>query len=150
MLRRVVEVLDADDALEHGVGRRVLRAVVDDARAVDQEHALGQRDVLPDFRLPGHGRDVADFFRAQRVDDRGLADVWVADKADRDVLLVRAQAGELPEQAQERPFAERVGDRGVEGQRRVVLGEHGEPLAGYPGGDLKSFLLFFLKLLGLR
>ena len=138
MLRRVVEVLDADDTLEHRVGRGVLRAVVDDPGAVNQEHALGQRDVLPDLGLPWDGPDVADLFGAQRVDHGRLADVWVADKADRDVLLVRAQAGELPEQAQERALPERVGDRGVEGQRRVVLGEHGEPLAGDPGGDLRG------------
>lgn len=42
-------------------------------RAVDDENAAHQRDVLPDLRLPWYGRDLADLFIAGRERrDRGV------------------------------------------------------------------------------
>ena len=64
---------------------------IDHARAVDQEDALHQRDVLPDLGLAGYRGHLADFLGPQRVDDGALAHVWVTDEADADLLLVDVQ-----------------------------------------------------------
>mmetsp|Transcript_26598 Transcript_26598/g.79031 ORF Transcript_26598/g.79031 Transcript_26598/m.79031 type:complete len:281 (+) Transcript_26598:923-1765(+) len=98
VLRRVLQVLYAHNALEHRVRLAVRRLVVHHAGAVDEEDALHQRHVLPHLRLARHWRCLAHLLGAQRIDDRRLADVRVADKADRDGLLVGAQPRELAQQ----------------------------------------------------
>lgn len=63
---------------------------------------------------------AADLLCAQGVDDGGLANIRVANKANADVLLVSAQAGKLAQQAQQAALAKRVGDASVKRQARVL------------------------------
>lgn len=53
------QVLHTSDALEDNVGLLVRCTMVHDARAIDQEDALHEGDVLPHFGLPGDWRDLA-------------------------------------------------------------------------------------------
>jgi hypothetical protein len=121
VLGRGREVLDADDALEDGRCVRVLGRDRDDTRAVDQVDSPHEGDVLPDLGLSRDGRDRADLLFLERVDDGRLADVRVANEANRNLLLVRVEDRELAEELDERALAERVVDRGVEGERRRQL-----------------------------
>lgn len=73
--------------------------------------------------LSRDGRDSADLLLLERVDDARLANVRVADEADRDLLLVRVKDGKLAEELDERTFSEGVVDRSMEGERRSELGE---------------------------
>lgn len=61
-----------------------------------------------DLRLSGYRGDGAAFAALERVDNAALAHVGVADKADRDLLLVGVQLGELTEQLDERTLAKGV------------------------------------------
>jgi hypothetical protein len=58
--RGVVEALHAHDTLEDRVHVLVSRLMVHDARAVDQEDALHERDVLPHLGLARHRGRLAD------------------------------------------------------------------------------------------
>lgn len=71
------------------------------------------------LRLSGYRGDGAAFAALERVNDAALAHVGVADEADRDLLPVGVQLGELTEQLDERALAEGVVWRRVEGQRGV-------------------------------
>lgn len=73
--------------------------------------------------LSRDGRDSADLLLLERVNDARLANVRVADEADRDLLLVRVKDGKLAEELDEGTFSEGVVDRSVEGERRSELGE---------------------------
>lgn len=53
---------------------------------------------------------------AQRIDDRALAHIWVADEADADGLFVASKASQLTQQGQQGTLAKRVGDAGMESQ----------------------------------
>ena len=138
VLGRGRKVLDPDDALEDGGGVRVLGRDRDDTRAVDQVDAPHEGDVLPDLSLSWDGRDRADLLLLERVDDRRLADVRVADEAHRDLLLVRVEDRELTEELDERTLPERVVDRGVEGERRRELRQVLDPASLRRGCRNKS------------
>jgi hypothetical protein len=69
---------------------------------------------LPDFGLSGNRRDGADLLLFQSVDDTALADIGITNETNRDLLFVRVQDRELPEQLNEGTFTKRVVDRGVE------------------------------------
>jgi hypothetical protein len=71
--RRVLEALDAHDALEHRGHLAVAGLAVDDAGAVDEVDALHERDVLPHLGLAGHGRDGADLHGRELS---SAAEVW--------------------------------------------------------------------------
>ena len=75
---------------------------------------------MPDLRLAGYGRHAANLATLERVDDAGLADVGVADKADGDLLLVGVQLGELAEELDEGALAKGVVGGGMEGDGRVA------------------------------
>lgn len=134
--RRVRQRLHPHDPFEHRGRVAVRRAAVDHAGRVDQKHALGERHVLPHFRLPWHWRRLAHGLGAQGVDHGRLAHVGVADEADADGLLVRAQARELAQQREQRAAAKGVRERGVEGEGGVLAREGVEPALGDPRGDL--------------
>ena len=140
MLRRVGQVLDSDDALQDFLGFRVTGRRGYDPGAVDEIDPAHEGDVLPDFGLSRDRRGLADGLLLERVDDRRLADVGVADKADRDLLLVREQGRELPEELDQAPLAERVVDRRVERDRRVRLGQDLDPAGGDPPGHEVDFV----------
>lgn len=61
-----------------------------------------------DLRLSGYRGDGAAFAALERVDNTALSHVGVADKSDRDLLLVGVQLGKLAEQLDERALAEGV------------------------------------------
>lgn len=61
---------------------------------------------MPDLGLSRDGSDGADFLVAEGVDDGGFAGVGVADEADRDLLAVGVEAGELAEKLDEGALAE--------------------------------------------
>jgi len=44
---------------------------------------------ITDRRFARYGCDSADFTALERIDDAALPYIWVADKPDRDLLLVR-------------------------------------------------------------
>ena len=73
---------------------------------------------------------------AEGVDDGGLAHVGVADETNGDVLLVRAQARQLAQQAQQAALAEGVGDGSVEGQGWVERRQILQPPLSHPGRHL--------------
>ena len=50
------------------------------------------------------------------------------------------QLGKLPQQVDQRPFAERVLDRGVEGNGGVLGTQDGDPLLGDPGRNKINFV----------
>mmetsp|Transcript_13133 Transcript_13133/g.36908 ORF Transcript_13133/g.36908 Transcript_13133/m.36908 type:complete len:547 (+) Transcript_13133:1109-2749(+) len=135
VLRGVLQPFHPHNALENAVRLRVARAVVHHPRAIDQEDPLGQSDVLPHFGLTRNRSDVAHLFGSQGVDHGALPHVWVAHEPNGDGLLVTVQPGNLPQQRDERALAEGVGDARVEGQGRVVLGEHVQVPLGDPGGN---------------
>lgn len=97
------------------------------ARAVDEVDASHQRNVLPHFCLAGNGGDCADLLLLECVDDARLARVGVADKADRDLLLVRVQYAELTEQLNQRPFSKGIIDGSVKRNRGRFLGKDLDP-----------------------
>ena len=80
-------------------------------------------------------------FGAQRVDDGRLADIGVADKANGDVLLIGAQAGQLAQQREQAALAKGVGDAGVKGESWVLLAQRRQPPLGDPGRDLRGLHL---------
>ena len=90
------DILHSHDALEDGVGLRVFRRRVHDARTVDEVDALHQRDVLPHLGLARDGGNSAHLFAAQGIDDGTLANIGVADKTNRNLLFVRVEVAELP------------------------------------------------------
>lgn len=53
---------------------------------------------------------MTDLFGSESIDDGGFANVWVADKPNRNKLLVRAQPRKLAQQAEQAALAKRVGD----------------------------------------
>ena len=134
MLRRVLQPLGPHHTLQNRVRLRVRVVVVNHARAVDQEDPLRQRDVLPHLGLPWDRGHVANLLGPQRVDHRGLANVRVPDKPNRDGLLVAVKPGDLPEQRDQGTLAERIGDGRVEGQGWVVLGKQVQVPASTRGG----------------
>lgn len=127
MVARRREVLDANDSLEDLLRLRVARRRRDDSGAVDEVDSAHEGDVLPNFGLSGDGSRLADGLLLERVDDGRLADVGVADEADRDLLLVGEEGGELAEELDEGSLSERVVDRGVEGDGGVSFGEDLDP-----------------------
>lgn len=61
------QVLDADDALEYQLRVGIAAAAVYHSRAVDQEDALHQRNVLPHLGLPWNGGRLAHLLGAQNL-----------------------------------------------------------------------------------
>ena len=129
---RRFEVFHTCDPLQYLVRLR-LSLREHNPRTVDQVDPLGQPDVLPDLGLPRDGRHLAHLLAPQGVDDGTLPDVRVADESHADLLPVRVQPCELPQQVDEGALAERVAHRGVEGEGGVRLGERGDPVLGCPG-----------------
>ena len=87
---------------------------IDDSGTIDEEDFLHQSDVLPDFGLARNWRYVAHFFLSQRVYNRALASVRIADEADADLFSVFVKFAELSQELNESAFAERVSQAGVE------------------------------------
>uniref|UniRef100_A0A8W7PVQ6 Uncharacterized protein n=1 Tax=Anopheles coluzzii TaxID=1518534 RepID=A0A8W7PVQ6_ANOCL len=128
---RIVDQLDPHHRLQHLL-RVGFRGRVDDARAIDQEDALHQRDVLPHLRFARDRGHLAHLLAAQRVDDGRLAHVRVAYEADADLLLVHVQLADLAQQIDQRTLAERVRERGVERDRRILLAQYRDPALRHP------------------
>lgn len=82
------------------------------------ERADATKERATDLGLSWDRGDSADLLLLERVDDAALADVGIADEADRDLLLVRVEHRELAEELDQRALAERVVDGSVEGQSR--------------------------------
>lgn len=125
--RRVGKVLDSNDTLENLLRFSVTCRRGNDTGAIDEVDSSHEGDVLPNFGLSGDRSGLANGFLLKSVDDRGFADVGVADESDRDLLLVGEEGGELSEKLDEGSFSERVVDRGVESDGRVSLGEDFDP-----------------------
>lgn len=100
---------------------------MDHSWAVDQVDTLHEGDILPDLGFTGDGCDVADLLAPKGVDDAGFTSVGVADKANRDLLLVRVKGRELTKQLNQGSFAKRVVDRRVKGESRVFFGQCLDP-----------------------
>jgi hypothetical protein len=83
-------------------------------RAINHVYPLHESNVLPYFCLTRDRRYYAHLLLPQSVDDRRLADVRVANHADRDLLAVVVERAKLSKQCDKRAFTERVVDGGVE------------------------------------
>mmetsp|Transcript_7823 Transcript_7823/g.22215 ORF Transcript_7823/g.22215 Transcript_7823/m.22215 type:complete len:461 (+) Transcript_7823:951-2333(+) len=114
-----LELLGANHALHDNLRLRVV-VWVHNTGTVDEEHTLKKGDVLPDLGLAWDRCDVAHLLGPQSVDDGRLARVRVADQAYADLLLLRVQQRKLAKQLDERAFAERLGQVGVEGKGGVL------------------------------
>lgn len=121
VLLGVLDVLDTHDTTEEDILRGVGCGGWDDTGAIDQVDALHEGDVLPDLGLSGDGSDGADLLVTESVDDGGFAGVGVADEADRNLLTVGVEAGELAEELDEGALAKGVGDGGMECEGRVIF-----------------------------
>ena len=65
-------------------------------------------------------RYIAYLLALERVDNRALSCVWIADKADTDLLLVRVQDTKLAQQLDQAALTEAVVDRSVKCKRRKL------------------------------
>lgn len=97
MIRRLRQVFNTNNALEHLGCLIILCRWRHNTRAVDEVDAAHQGDVLPDLGFTGDGSHIADLLLLEGVDNGRLADVGVANEADRDLLAVREEGGELSE-----------------------------------------------------
>lgn len=82
---------------------------------------------MPNLSLSGNRSDGADFLVAEGVDDGGFASVRVPNKADRYLLAVGVEAGELAEELDEGALAEGVGNGRVEGEGGVIFRQCANP-----------------------
>lgn len=82
---------------------------------------------MPYFCFAGDGGDGANFLFSEGVDNGGFAGIGVADEADGDLFAIGVEGGELAEELDEGAFAERVCDRGVEGEGGVGFAEMADP-----------------------
>lgn len=104
--------------------------IVDDTGAIDQENALGHRDILPHFGLTGDGSHLAASLLHQSIDDRRFTNVRVADKPDRNRLFVSVQNVELLQQLDQTSLTEWVSGGSLERDTRVFLLQVANPLLG--------------------
>jgi hypothetical protein len=134
--------------LQDGVRLAVVRRRGHHARAVDHENASHQRDVLPDFGLPRNRRDFAHTLGPQRVDDGAFSDVRISHKTHTveamsknnnelaehtpDLFFVAVKLRVLAQELDERALSKRVGNAGVEGQRRELFAEQAHPAGCHP------------------
>jgi hypothetical protein len=86
-----VSAADTYHSFQNNVSLGILIAWIHDSRAIDQEDALEQRNVLPHFGLTRNRCDLADLLLAQRVDDGTLADIGIANETNADLLFVLVQ-----------------------------------------------------------
>lgn len=120
-------MLDTNDSLEDLLRLGVTSGGGNDSGAVDEVDAAHEGDVLPDLGLSGNGSGLANGLLLERVDDGRLSDVGVTDEADRNLLLVGEEGGELTEELDEGSLSERVVDGSVESDGGVSLREDLDP-----------------------
>ena len=113
---------------------------MDSSRAVNQVDSFGQGHILPHLGLSWNWSCLADPLFEKRVDHTRLADVGIANEANADILLVSVEDVELPEEVDQRPFAERVGDAGSVGNGGIELTEILDPLGDDPDGNEVSLV----------
>lgn len=109
--------------------------VVDDPGTIDEVDAFGECHILPDSGFAGYRCCLAHLPLLEGVDDGTLADIGVADKADRHSLLVLMELIELSNEVDEGALTEGVVEVRSEGQRGKLFGEVGDPPARQPCGN---------------
>lgn len=112
------KILYSDDTLEDGGCVAVLVGNGHHTGTIDKVDSTHEGNVLPHFCLSGDGSDSADLFLFKRVDDAAFTDVGVADKPDRDLLLVRMQYTKLAQELNQRSLAKGIIDARVERNSR--------------------------------
>jgi hypothetical protein len=116
-------MLNSHDTFEYLLSLGIFAAGRNNTGAIDEVDTLHECNILPDFGLARNRSDIADLLSFDGIDDAAFADIGVANEANRNLLLVGHEIGELTEELNKGTFAEGVVDGCMEGDGRVRFGE---------------------------
>ena len=136
----LIDLFSSHASLQHTLDIVFSFRHMDCSRAINQVDSFGQGHILPNLSLSWNWSCLADSFLEERVDHTRLSDIRIANETDADVLLVSVEDVELPEEIDERPFTERVGNAGSVGNGGIELTEILHPFCDDPNGHEVSLV----------
>lgn len=110
VVSRLIDLFSSHTSLQHTLDIVFSLRNMDCSGAINQVDSFGQSHILPNLSLSWNWSCLADSLLEERVDHTGLSDIGITNEANADVLLVSVEDVELPEEIDERPLAEGVGN----------------------------------------